>query len=361
MKVLHIASLDMNMSAGLTYSVPSYVNAQNNLDGITSHLMISTKNEKSNKQFFYRKDFKNNDLFLRFLKGYDIVNFHSNYIVEHVKIAKLLKANNIPYVIIPRGGFTKGSKEIKKLKKKIADLLIFNRFFNTPSAIQFLTSMEKEESVHRTDYDFILPNGIDIPKSSKQNYDGGDIRLIFIGRLDIYHKGLDILVAAISKIKHALIDKNVSVDFYGPFVRDSEQQLNELIKSHEIENIIKVHPPIFLEEKLKVLYDSHIFIQTSRFEGMPMGILEALSVGLPCILTPGTNLSKEVKSYSAGIEVLPTVESVSEGILKMIDLINNDKSINENAVSLANSYSWEKIAQESVEVYSKIIINKLKN
>jgi len=355
MKILHIAPLKLNMSAGLTYSVPSYVNAQNNLKGISSDLLISIKTNKRSEHFFYRDDFKSKVSFLEFLKSYNIVIFHSTYIIEHVKIARMLKINKIPYVIVPRGGFSKGAKHIKKWKKKLGDFLIFKKYFNSPNSFQFLTKVEKDESVYRTDHDFILPNGINNPKIKKTDSIGSNINIIFIGRLDIYHKGLDLLVDAVALIKNKLEVENVSIDLYGPDVRNSKKKLIQLIASNKIDNIIKINDSIFSEEKTKVLCNADIFIQTSRFEGLPMGILEALSVGLPCILTPGTNLSKEVKDYFAGIEVMPDSKSISIGMLTMIDYVKSGKSLTENAITLASNYSWESIAKKSIDKYAEII------
>ena len=47
--------------------------------------------------------------------------------------------------------------------------------------------------------------------------------------------------------------------------------------------VVKLNREIDEEEKRQILLDTDVFIQTSRFEGMPMGILEALSYGLPCL------------------------------------------------------------------------------
>ena len=355
MKVLHVAALTMKQSSGPTYSVPSYVKAQNNLDGITSDLLISIKTDKRNEKYFYIDDFKSKKALLEFIKCYDIVIFHSNYIINHVKVARLLKLNSIPYVIVPRGGFTKGSKNIKRWKKKIADILIFNKFFNSPNAIQFLTNMERDESVHRTNCDFILPNGITMPKISKEISTNGDIKIVFIGRLDMYHKGLDMLLEAISLIKRRLAEENVFINMYGPDIRNAKRELLQLITSYEVENIIKINGPVFEEDKTKVLCNSDIFIQTSRFEGLPMGVLEALSLGLPCILTPGTNLSSEVRNYNAGVEVKPNSSSISKGIITMIEKIKNDNELSQNAIVLANKYSWENIAKDSIEKYKEIL------
>ena len=47
---------------------------------------------------------------------------------------------------------------------------------------------------------------------------------------------------------------------------------------------------VYGDNKVKVLLDTDIFILTSRYEGMPMGVLEAWSYGIPCILSDGTNM-----------------------------------------------------------------------
>lgn len=219
MKILHVAALSMNMAAGPTYSVPSFMRAQNTIDGITSDLLISTTVDKQNYEFFYRDNYKNKKLYTDFLSSYDLVVFHSTYIIEHVKIANILKSKSIPYIIVPRGGFTKGAKEIKKWKKKIGDILIFNDFFNSANAIHFLTDKEKEESVHKTNKDFILPNGITIPNITQKSRNNNIIKMVYIGRIDIYHKGLDLLIQAIGLIKDELRRENAIIDLYGPDVQ----------------------------------------------------------------------------------------------------------------------------------------------
>jgi glycosyltransferase involved in cell wall biosynthesis len=49
-----------------------------------------------------------------------------------------------------------------------------------------------------------------------------------------------------------------------------------------------------------------------------MGLIEALSYGLPCIATDGTNIAGEISSYSAGWTATADAESIKNAFLKML-------------------------------------------
>ena len=72
------------------------------------------------------------------------------------------------------------------------------------------------------------------------------------------------------------------------------------------------------EEKVQKLLESDVFIQTSRHEGMPMGILEAMSYGVPCAVTDGTNLGEFIKDNKCGWNCETTVLGISEMLEKIL-------------------------------------------
>lgn len=71
------------------------------------------------------------------------------------------------------------------------------------------------------------------------------------------------------------------------FVSDSAEiwicglYLQELIEKHHIENSFSLCPPTkSIQEKY---LESSIYVMSSRFEGLPMALLEAMACGVPCI------------------------------------------------------------------------------
>ena len=113
---------------------------------------------------------------------------------------------------------------------------------------------------------------------------------------------------------------------------------------------------IYGEEKKEKLQASDIFILTSRYEGMPMGILEAISYGLPCIVTPGTNMADIISEADAGWNADFSAESISSTIFKAVAELKGRKTeIKRNAYELSKKFSWKEIAKQSIMIFSRYI------
>ena len=129
-----------------------------------------------------------------------------------------------------------------------------------------------------------------------------------------------------------------------------------MIGERGISDVVTIHRAVSGEEKERVLMESDIFIQTSRFEGMPMGILEALGYGLPCILTDGTTLADLVKNNAAGFGCKTNGNDVARAIEEAIRHKGDFMKLSENARKLiSRDFSWNHVARECVKSYKKIL------
>ena len=114
--------------------------------------------------------------------------------------------------------------------------------------------------------------------------------------------------------------------------------------------------PVIDEEKKNVLLNTDIFIQTSRFEGMPMGILEALSYGIPSIVTTGTTLSDFVEKYNAGYHCETSAEGIAEAIEKAVLERSKLTELSQDAKKLIEeNFLWESVASDAISKYKKLI------
>lgn len=360
MNILYISALEGGKYSGPLYSVPQQILAQAEIDNVywVNMTRISTASRFDSELYHYLnlKDFKIVNLPKPFNKP-DLIIFEEFYKIQCCLIARQAVRNNIPYIIIPRCQMTEKYLENKKLKKKIASFLLFKHFANKAISIQFLSNQEREDSKgYYKGNCFIAPNGINESTHKKIKTSRDFIVGVFIGRYSIWQKGLDILIEAISKKKEELRDSYVSIHLYGPDERTgSKFEIENLVSRYGVSEIVHVNGPVFDEQKNDILINSDFFIHTSRFEGMPMSVLEALSYGIPCLVSQGSNLREVVDDYDAGWGVDNSIDGIINGIERIIHDLNNLSEKGSNAKHLANKYSWKNIAYDCHEYFVELL------
>ena len=88
---------------------------------------------------------------------------------------------------------------------------------------------------------------------------------------------------------------------------------------HKSYKRILVIKPAFGLEKEKIFKNSSAFILPSFSEGLPMAPLEAMSYGVPCLISENCNLNQAIK-LGAALKTNPSVDEIVKS-LKKIGLI----------------------------------------
>lgn len=365
MNLLYISNLSNNIDAGLNWSVPATVKAQQEYDNV---LWIDLSKDAYQPHWSEVRSYHNIKDFGGKLKlnllpvpfnSPDCVIFEGFYYIDHVLFAYELLKNNIPYIIVPRSAFTSSAFNngglLKRIKKQIAHAFIFDYFVSKSCAIHYLTEEEKKESQKKYHkQSFIIPNGITLPNVYKRTFSNG-INGVFIGRQDIYQKGLDLLLESIREIKSELIDAGFRLDIYGP-PRYDVKKVSEIIANYEIGEIVKNHEKgVRGTDKEKTLLDADVFFLTSRFEGHPMGLIEALSYGIPALITRGANMAEEVKSYNAGWACETNKDDIKASMRQMIIDKSLFSNISNNSRNLAKNYDWKTIGKRNHDVLLSLL------
>lgn len=183
----------------------------------------------------------------------------------------------------------------------------------------------------------VLYNPIDIVEK-KNGTDNKTTNLLFVGRLVLKQKGLDYLVEILARIK------KVIPDFVCYVVGDGEDRtwLNKYVLNNGLkDNVIIVGQT---NDVYSFYQDSSIMIQTSRWEGFGMTILEAMSMGLSVVAFENNGPNEII---SDGIDgYLIDKFNIDAFCNKVIELMNNDSlriKIGYNAINRSRDFSIENI------------------
>lgn len=362
MNIMHLSFIDCNKASGVTVIVPQHLKWQAKFANVGLYNFTYTDIELDTNVTYlnkYSNDKFDFDKFPDAFKKPDIVIIHGVYYYQYISVMKKLNKLNIPYVIVPHGSFTEYALKIKGTTKRILNRLILDKLINNASAVQFLSEGERDMSKYNKK-NIVVSNGINLPElNSKKEVTQNDIiKIIYIGRKDIFQKGLDLLLDGCESIKEYLQDNRVCIELYGPDKQGSYEKINTIIKDKKLEGIVKNFPGIFEKEKIEILNSAHAFIQTSRFEGQSVGLLESLSYGVPIIVTPGTCLDKETKEFKCGWVSDFEKEELAKTIKQAIEDIKDGKLhlYSENARKFIESkYTWDIIAKKAIKEYKNLI------
>jgi len=178
--------------------------------------------------------------------------------------------------------------------------------------------------------------------------------ILFLGRLEIYQKGLDLLLNAFALLvrKHPHI--KLKIAGHG---RGSELKvIRNLIDSLGLKDKAELIGFIRGDRKENLLSECLFLCLPSRFEGWPIAAVEAAACQKPVIGTNIPGLSEIVRDGETGLLVPP--EDPKFLVKAMSFLIENDqerRTLGEAARKWAYNFKWDIVARRHEEFYIQVL------
>lgn len=128
----------------------------------------------------------------------------------------------------------------------------------------------------------------------------------------------------------------------------------KMIKELNMENSIEILKPT--KDILNYYMSSSVFILSSRWEGLPMVLLEAMSCGLPCIsFDCETGPSQLIKdNYNGYLVEAENIDRLSEKINWIVENDSVIEKLRENSRVMARKYSVDKVAMEWYKMFEEV-------
>lgn len=250
----------------------------------------------------------------------NIFHIHSVFRPLNFKLQKLFKKKSIKFLFTPHDSYSKKSMVTKALLKKMFLALFDNFVLDNATLIHAISKWGEKDMKKLTFNEIHLVPNFYKDNTIYNNIKYADLKkqICYIGRLDIFQKGIDLQLEA-----YRLFIKNQKIKyiFIGNNSDAQRKKLNELLieKKLVLGRDIELTGLIPEDEKNQILSNSYVYMQLSRFEGFGLSIVEALSFGKPVIISENVPINDEIKNYNCGFVVSNSIEA-SEALNTIFNL-----------------------------------------
>jgi glycosyltransferase involved in cell wall biosynthesis len=289
----------------------------------------------------------------------DLIVLHQVYTLSTFFGYRYAKKNGIPYAVFPHGSLTRYHESDGTFKKSIAKRIVFSRILRSADAI--IVTCESERSDLEEDLQckaVLLPFGAEVTQEffERQSIaveDSKYIRILFSGRFD-KKKNLPLLMAAMPLI--VSVFPELILDVTGSGSEGARKALTKLVHDLNIEKNVVFHGWVDKSEMGRLFRSASLLILPSENENFALVVSEALSSGLPCVVSQFVGTSDIVARHHAGeiIEEL-TRESVAAAVLKVL---NGDQLAYRKAAFKAarDDLDWSKIALKWKAMIGSLVV-----
>jgi glycosyltransferase involved in cell wall biosynthesis len=292
---------------------------------------------------------------------FDVVHIQGIWSFVAVEAATICALQKVPYIITPHGQTAPEDWQ----KRPILKTLFFRAFWARPwkraAAIHFLSKGELDNSVIQyKDHAVVIANAVARPSRADDAKLGLEFKqkfaiplatpvVLYMGRLHA-QKGVAEIVNAFQLLRGRGCH-NAALVFAGTKDSSYAKRFIRMTRSSSRDNSVWFTGPLYGEDKWGALSSASVFITLSTNEAHPIAPLEAMSFGVPVVLTENSNIP-EVSQYRAGLIVKRDHIEAAEALQRILLDKELAAGMAANAFRLAQDrFSWRGILPQMLDLY----------
>jgi glycosyltransferase involved in cell wall biosynthesis/O-antigen/teichoic acid export membrane protein len=194
----------------------------------------------------------------------------------------------------------------------------------------------------------VIPNGVELMNGSTSELDTAD--LVFLGRIEMEAKGIDLLLQAFARIA-PLADAKLMIAGDG---RDVER-VRRLAAELGLSDRIRLIGAIDGAAKSALLQRARLVCVPSRFETSSLVSLEAQASGTP-VLAFDIPALREVLAPDGGVLVPPfDVGAYARELLRLLNAPEQCRAMGEAGRQFVRRFHWDAVASQQERVYLEAV------
>ena len=255
--------------------------------------------------------------------GLDVLIIHGMFGSFSIRIARAAREGGIPTIAQPHDPYSPALFVERRLAKSLYWRLFERPFLRSVDAIQVYAPSHREHLV-RLGVDtqtLVVPGGISrgsLERAAEARQRGGRpvedaLRLLFVGRFDIYNKGLDLMLEAVAVT--TTLRSSVVIDCVGAGNSAEYAAVERLVRRLGLTDC--VHLAYRTDDPWAAFARADVFVLPSRFDGFGLVVLEALAVGTPVVLSSAAGAAEYLWDDEAVVIAEPSVEGLHGALLEV--------------------------------------------
>ena len=260
---------------------------------------------------------------------------------------------NMPVIVNPHGLEPYQSISLKDKLFSLPFQFIFNSIFSKADYVVSLggklTDILKEKVKDKNKL-VVIPNAVQLPAVNEERKWNEKLKLLFVARF-AHNKGIHILLEAIKQLNNeGYVDKfQFNLGGKGPLFEYFSKEFN-------YENV--AYLGFISDEQLIQLYKTNdLFVFPTLFEGMPTVVLEAMSYGMPVVVSDVGATAELINGKDKGYLIEKNnVDELKKSILHFYHLTTIEKQQLSNAAysHVKNNFTWDQVAKKHLQLFQRI-------
>jgi glycosyltransferase involved in cell wall biosynthesis len=175
--------------------------------------------------------------------------------------------------------------------------------------------------------------------------------LLYFGRLDVFHKGLDTLLEAVAILARERPQIELRVAGRG---KDAER-VGEIAASLGISDRVTLLGAVSDAERNALFAGAAVQLMPSRFEGFGLAAAEAMAAGVPLVASDAGSLPEVVDAPRGGVIVpVGDAAALATAARKLLDDPAARYALSASARESARRFSWNEVAEAHLRFIERI-------